>query len=94
MENLIDTIIAVPEKKIYDKQSNIITWYVTESGTVNIWLQHGASESYRLTDINGRMITEGDLKEGRISFPELGRGIYTLHVTTAKGTIRKGIDIQ
>jgi hypothetical protein len=93
MEKSIDTFNAVPEK-VYDKQSNIITWYVTESGTVTVWLQHGVSESYRLTDLHGRAIMQGDLKDGRVVFPELSRNIYTLHVTTAKGIIRKEIDIQ
>ena len=93
MEKNPDTLQAVPEK-VYDKLSNMLTWYVTESGTVNVWLQHGDSEEYKLTDNNGRMLHQGDLKEGRIAFPELGRGIYTLHISTAKGIIRKEIDTQ
>lgn len=93
MENPSSTFPVEP-KMVYDKQSNMLTWYVTESGIVNIWLQHGASESYKLTDINGRIVTQGDLKDGRITFEELERGIYTIHVNTAKGTIRKEIDIQ
>lgn len=84
---------ANPEKT-YDKQSNMLTWYITESGVVTVCLQHGACENYRLTDINGRTMHEGDLKDGQIIFTDLGRGIYTIHVNTAKGVIRKGIDIQ
>lgn len=86
--------LNVEPKKVYDKQSNMLTWYVTESGIVNVWLQHGASESYKLTDFNGRIIKQSDLKEGRVMFTDLERGSYTLHVNTAKGTIRKEIDIQ
>jgi hypothetical protein len=93
MEKPSSTFIPEP-RKVYDKQSNMLTWYVTESGIVNVWLQHGASESYKLTDINGRMVKEGDLKDGRVTFTELERAIYTIHVNTAKGTIRKEIDIQ
>lgn len=93
MENPSGTFPVEP-KMVYDKQSNMLTWYVTESGIVSVWLQHGASESYKLTDNNGRMVTQGDLKDGRIEFTDLERGIYTIHVNTAKGTIRKGIDIQ
>ena len=93
MENPSTTFNDEP-KKIYDKQSNMLTWYVTESGIVNVWLQHGDAESYKLTDINGRTIKDGDLKEGRITFTELEKSIFTLHVNTAKGTIRQELDIQ
>lgn len=86
---------TVEPQKVYDKQSNMLTWYVTESGIINVWLQHGASESYKLTDFNGRIIKQGDLKEGRIMFTDLEpRASYTIHVNTAKGTIRKEIDVQ
>jgi len=93
MENPSSTFPVEP-KMVYDKQSNMLTWYVTESGIVSVWLQHGASESYKLTDKNGRIARQGDLKDGRIEFTELERSIYTIHVNTAKGTIRKEIDIQ
>jgi len=93
MEKTSSILNAEPQK-VYDKQSNMLTWYVTESGIVNVWLQHGASENYKLTDMNGRIIKQGDLKEGRVLFTDLERSSYTIHVNTAKGTIRKEIDIQ
>jgi hypothetical protein len=93
MKKLIQALTASPEK-VYDKQSNMLSWYITESGTVTVWLQHGASENFRLTDINGRNVQQGDLKEGRVTFSGLPKGSYTLHVSTAKGTMRREIDIQ
>lgn len=71
----------------------MLSWYVTESGTVSVWLLHGDSEGYRLTDHTGRQVAQGDLKNGRVTFVAMTSGRYVLHVTTAKGTIRKEIDI-
>lgn len=85
--------VAQP-KKVYDKIANMLSWFITESGTISVWLQHGASENYRLSDVNGRIIEQGDLKEGRVMFTRMPRGTYILHVLTAKGTITKEIDIQ
>jgi hypothetical protein len=82
------------QKKVYDKQANMLTWFITESGTVSVVLQHGASENYRLTDVNGRTLEQGSLKDGRVMFIQMSRGTYTLHVSTAKGIIRREIDIQ
>ena len=87
--------VAQPKKeKVYDKITNLLSWFITESGTISVWLQHGASENFRLTDINGRVIEQGDLKEGRVIFTRMPKGTYILHVATAKGTITKEIDIQ
>jgi len=80
--------------KVYDKIANLLSWFITESNTVSVWLQHGAMENYRLTDINGYIIEQGFLKEGRIMFVGLAKGTYTLQVKTAKGVITKEIDIQ
>jgi hypothetical protein len=80
--------------KVHDITANMLSWYVTESGTVSVWLQHGAMENYRLTDINGYIIEQGFLKEGRVMFIGLAWGTYTLQVKTARGIITKEIDIQ
>ena len=93
MKKLIQALYTSSEK-VYDKQSNMLSWYITESGTVTVWLQHGASENFRLTDMNGRNVQQGDLKEGRVTFSGLAKGSYTLHVSTAKGTLRREIDVQ
>jgi hypothetical protein len=87
--------VALPKKeKVYDKITNMLSWFITESGTISVWLQHGVSENFRLTDVNGRIIEQGDLKEGRVMFTKMPKGTYILHVATAKGTITKEIDIQ
>jgi hypothetical protein len=93
MEKPLHAFNASPEK-VYDKQTNLLTWSVTESGVLNVCLQHGASESYRFTDLHGRTVLQGDLKDGRAMVSELPRTIYTLHLSTAKGIIRKEIDLQ
>ena len=86
--------VAQPKKEmVYDKITNLLSWFITESGTISVWLQHGASENFRLTDLNGRVIEQGDLTEGRVIFTRMPKGTYILHVTTAKGTITKEIDI-
>ena len=87
--------VAPPKnEKVYDKITNLLSWFITESGTISVWLQHGVSENFRLTDLNGRTIEQGDLKEGRVMFTRMPMGTYILHVATAKGTITKEIDIQ
>jgi hypothetical protein len=82
------------QEKVYDKITNMLSWFITESGTISVWLQHGASENFRLTDVNGRIIEQGDLKDGRVMFTRMPKGTYILHVATAKGAITKEIDIQ
>jgi hypothetical protein len=79
--------------KVPDKTSHL-SWFITESGTVCVWLQYGTSENYRLTDVNGSIIETGAMQEGRITFLDLHWGTYTLQVKTTKGIITKEIDIQ
>jgi len=81
------------QNKLNDKLPIMLTWYITDSGTVSFWLQQGESENYRLTDINGRLIEQGDLKNGRVTFMNLLAGTYTVHIITAKGTLRKELII-
>jgi len=79
--------------KVPDKTTHL-SWYVTESGKVCVWLQYGTKENYRLTDVNGSIIEQGLMEEGRVTFAGLKWGTYTLQVKTTKSIITKEIDIQ
>ncbi|HWK06072.1 MAG TPA: kelch repeat-containing protein [Puia sp.] len=70
-----------------------LSWYAIGEGTVQATLKNGANETYKLMDIQGRLLQQGSLQNGRAVFGPLVHGIYLLQVKTVAGILSEKIAV-
>jgi hypothetical protein len=70
-----------------------LSWYAIGGGTAQVTLKNGSNETYKLMDIQGRLLQQGSLQNGQAVFGPLVHGIYLLQVNTAAGILSEKIAI-
>jgi hypothetical protein len=72
----------------FAKESKLY-WYATSSNTVEVRLENGDAEQYKITDARGSVIRTGRLNNGRSRLQGLPAGTYYMAITgTEPKTIR------
>ena len=71
-----------------------LAWYASGYRQVQFVLQDGSSERYRISGIDGRLLQQGALQQGRAAGTNLPPGICLLQVITANGMITEKIFAQ
>jgi len=66
-------------------RSQALSWYATGNGTVQATLSNGSNEAFRLFDMRGRLLKQGTLQNGLVTFSGLTPGLYVLQVNAATG---------
>ncbi|MES1160244.1 MAG: LamG-like jellyroll fold domain-containing protein [Bacteroidota bacterium] len=62
-----------------------LVWFQTGDKAVEVDLKSGSNEIYSVTDINGRLIQQGQLSSGRLYLSGQPSGIYVVKVITVTG---------
>jgi hypothetical protein len=62
-----------------------LVWYPTGNRSVEVYWLQGNEERYTLTDMNGRILREGQLSAGKAAISGYPSGLYIVNVITASG---------
>lgn len=62
-----------------------LSWYSTGTHAAAVSLQKGSNEYYLVSDINGRVITQGRLNSGKTTLSGLSAGMYIVRVIDQNG---------
>ncbi|MBS1661169.1 MAG: T9SS type A sorting domain-containing protein [Bacteroidetes bacterium] len=60
-------------------------WHATGKHTVEVTLQQGNNENYSVSDVNGRVLTQGQLSYGKTTVSNLPAGVYFVRVISSTG---------
>lgn len=64
-----------------------LIWYPTGNRSVEVYWLQGNEEKYTLTDMNGRILREGQLSGGKTAISGYPSGLYIVNVITASGQL-------
>lgn len=62
-----------------------LQWHATGKHTVEVTLQQGNNENFAVSDVNGRVVTQGQLSYGKTQITGLPAGIYFVRVISGTG---------
>jgi hypothetical protein len=62
-----------------------LSWYAIGNGAIQATLSNGSNEVFRLFDLQGRLLQQGSLQDGQVTFSGLAAGMYVCQVKTSTG---------